>query len=71
MTSQDRLSPADWGMVGLPGDRDALCATPKPRAGQARCQMRSPVSRQLSPGGALSSHLSWGLQQQADARSQG
>ena len=59
MTSQDRLSSVT-GMVGLPGDRDEVCTTPKPRAGQARPDVRLPLVSPAARGGAPSSHPSLG-----------
>lgn len=37
----------DWGMVGLPGDKDAVCAAPKGGAGQASQMCASPLIHQL------------------------
>lgn len=33
----------DWGMVGLPGDKDAVCAAPKARAGLAQPDVGLPL----------------------------
>lgn len=33
----------DWGMAGLPGDKDAVCAAPKARAGPAQPDVCLPL----------------------------
>lgn len=52
MTSLGQAESCDWGMVGLPGDKDAVCAAPKPRAGQAQpdvCLPLEPPAAQAGP----------------------